>query len=139
MKPPPVTKKEEMEIWWDEPVQTIGTVEKNKPDMILWYTEKKLCQTVEITVPLDTNLKIAYKDKELKYITLISNMQCVYSEYRFQMVITTLGAMGAIPKNLEENLEKPHFSKDRIKVIIEQLQKAALIGTMKICKKAMRM
>ena len=102
MKPPPVTKKEEMEIWWDEPVQTIGKVEKNKPDIILWHTYKKLCQIVEITVALDANLKTAYKEKELKYIPLISNMQRVYSEYRFQTVIITLGAIGAIPKNLEK-------------------------------------
>ena len=114
-------------------------MEKNKPDMILWYTDKKLCQIVEITVPLNTNLETAYKEKKLKYIPLISKMQCVYSEYRFQTVIITLGAMGAIPKNLEENLDKLHFTKDRIKVIIERLQKAALIGTMKICKTAMRM
>ena len=139
IKPPLVTKKEEMEIWWDEPVQTIGKVEKNKPDMILWYTDKKLCLIVEITVPLDINLKTAYKEKEFKYIPLISNMQHVYSEYRFQMVIISLGAMGAIHKNMEENIEKLHFTKDRIKVVTERLQKAALIGTMKICKTAMRM
>ena len=71
-------------------------------------------------MPLDINLKTAYKEKELKYIPLISNMQGVYSEYRFQTVIITLGAMRAIPKNLEENLEKLHFRQDRIKVIIER-------------------
>ena len=139
MKPPPVTKKEDMEIWRDEPVQTIGKVEKNKPDMILSYTDKKLCQIVEITVPLDNNVRTAYKEKELEYIPLISNMQRVYSEYRFQTVIITLGAMEAIPENLKENLEKLHFTSNRIKVIIEWLQKAALIGTIKICKTAMRM
>ena len=89
--------------------------------MILWYTDKKLCQIVEITVHLDTNLKTAYKETELKYVPLTSNMQRVYSEYRFQTVIITLGAMGAIPKNLEEKLKKLDFTKDRIKVIIEWL------------------
>ena len=41
-------------------------------------------------------------------------------------MIITLGAMEVIPKNLEENIEKLHFTKDRIKVVIERSQKAVL-------------
>ena len=80
---------------------------------------------MEITVPLDTNLKTGYNEKELKYIPFISNMQRVYSEFRFQMVIITLGAIGTIPKNLEENLQKLYFTKNRIKVIIEQVTESS--------------
>ena len=51
----------------------------------------------------------------------------------------TMGAMGAVPKSLEENLKKLNFEQDRIQTITEQMQKAALIRTMKICKTVMGM
>ena len=74
-KPPLITKAGNIEIWWDEKIFTHPMVEKNRPDLVIWNTEKKLCKIVEITVPLDTNLATAYKEKERKYIQLISAMQ----------------------------------------------------------------
>ena len=50
-----------------------------------------------------------------------------------------MGAMGAVPQSLEENLKKLNFAQDRIKTVTERMQKAALIGTMKICKTVMGM
>ena len=63
MKPPPVTSTDQMEIWWDQQIRTITKIEKNRPDIIIWHSDRQLCQ-IEITVPLDTNLKKAYKDKQ---------------------------------------------------------------------------
>ena len=63
-KPPPITKAGNIEIWWDEKILTHPMVEKNRPDLVIWNTQKKLCEIVEITVPLDTNLATAYKEKE---------------------------------------------------------------------------
>ena len=139
MKPPPVTSKDQMEIWWDQQIRTITKIEKNKPDIIIWHSDRQLCQIIEITVPLDTNLKKAYKDKQEKYIPLITNMQRVHRRYKYETVIITMGAMGAVPQSLEENLKKLNFAQDRIKTVTERMQKAALIGTMKICKTVMGM
>ena len=66
--PPPVTKVGETETWWDEPIRTHSKVEKNRPDLVIWDTWKKLRKIVEITVPLDTNIASAYREKEKKYI-----------------------------------------------------------------------
>ena len=75
-----VTSKDQMEIWWDQQIRTITKIEKNKPDIIIWHSDRQLCQMTEITVPLDTNLKKAYKDKQEKYIPLITNMQRVHRD-----------------------------------------------------------
>ena len=128
-----------MQIWWDQQFWTITKIEKNRPDMIIWHSDRQLCQVIEITVPLDTNLKKAYKEKQEKYIPLISNMQCVHRRYKYETVIIRMGAMGAVPQSLEENLKKLNFAQYRIKTVTEQMQKAALIGTMKICKTVMEM
>ena len=139
MKPPPVTSKDQMEIWWDQQIRTITKIEKNKPDIIIWHSNRQLYQIIEITAPLDTNLKKAYKDKQEKYTLLITNMQRVHRRYKYETVIITMGAMGAVPQSLEENLKKLNFAQDQIKTVTERMQKSALIGTMKICKTVMGM
>ena len=58
-------------------------------------------------------------------------MQCVHRRHKYETVIITMGAMGTVPKNLEENLKKLNFEQDRIQTITERMQKAALIETMK--------
>ena len=114
-------------------------VEKNRPDLVIWNTEKKLCKIVEITVPLYTNLATAYKEKERKYIQLISAMQQQYRTYKFSTVIITVGGMGAIPNNLENNIKKLDIEMDRVEMIIKRLQKAAVLGSVKICKTVLNM
>ena len=93
--------------------------------MMLWDREQKTCQLIEITVPLDTNLKEAYHLKEIKYIPLISEMQRLYKEYKFSTTIITIGALGAVPKILKHNLEKLPLPKERIDIIIQRIQRAA--------------
>ena len=91
-------------------------------------------------MPLDTNLEIAYKEKERKYIQLlISAMQQQYRTYKFSTVIITVGGMGAIPKNLENNIKKLDIETDGVETIIKRLQKAAVLGSVKICKTVLNM
>ena len=97
-KLPPITKAGNIEIWWDKKILTHPMVDKNRPDLVIWNTEKKLCKIVVIMVPLDTNLATAYKEKDRKYIQLISAMQQQYKTYKFSTVIIIVGGMGAIPK-----------------------------------------
>ena len=112
---------------------------KNRPDLVIWNTEKKLCEIVEITVPLNTNLATAYKEKERKYIQLISAMLQQYRTYKFSTVIITVGRMGTIPKNLENNIKKLDIETDRVETIIKRLQKAAVLGSVKTCKTVLNM
>ena len=44
MKPPPVTSKDQMEIWWDQQIRTITKIEKNRLDIIIWHSDRQLCQ-----------------------------------------------------------------------------------------------
>ena len=82
---------------------------------------------------IHTYLQKAYKDKQIKYIRLITRLQQLYKNYKYTTIIITVGALGAIPKLLEENLKKL-YAEDRIPVIIQRIQKAALLGTVRVCK-----
>ena len=99
------------------PISTSPKVEKNKPDIVIWNTETKVCQIVEVTVPLDTNLQKAYKEKQTECIHLITRLQQLYKEYKYTTVIVTVGAVGEIPKTLEENLKKL-INEERISIVI---------------------
>ena len=137
--PQRVAQKDQLQLWWEIVAKTVTKDEKNKPDMILWSREQKTCQLVEITVPLDTNLKEAYHLKEMKYIPSISEMQRLYKEYKFSTTVITIGALGAVPKILKHNLKKLPLPKERIDIIIQRIQRAALTGTLKICKTVVKM
>ena len=115
-------------------IHTVTKVKKNQPDIVLWNHELKTCQIIEITVPIDTNLKEAYHQKEIKYIPLIAEMQRMYNDYKFSTSVITIGALGAVPKNLDLNLRKLNFEKEKIAVLIQRIQRAALTGTLKVCK-----
>ena len=120
-------------------IHTVTKVKKNQPDIVLLNHELKTCQIIEITVPIDTNLKEAYHQKEIKYIPLIAEMQKMYSDYKFSTSVITIGALGAVPKNLDLNLRKLNFEKEKIAVLIQRIQRAALTGTLKVCKTVMKM
>ena len=137
--PPPVTKVGKIEIWWDEPIRIHPKVEKNRPDLVIWDTGQKLCKIVEITINLDTNIATAYREKEKKYIQLISAMQQQYRGYKFLVIVIAAGGLGCIPKNLELNLKKLGLKEGRINPTIERIQKAAILGTVKICKTVLNM
>ena len=97
------------------------------------------CKIVEVTCPLDTNLQQAYELKQQKYIQLINQMQILYPKYKFSTVIIVVGGMGSIPKNFHENLRKLNIQEERLNTVQQRIQKAAIIGTIKICKTVMKM
>ena len=86
-------------------IQTTPKVDKNRPDIVMWEKAEKKCTLVEITVPLDNNLQKAHKEKETKYINLISKMQRLYRGYIFEVIVVAVGDMGTVPVPLEENLK----------------------------------
>jgi len=49
----------------------------------------------------------------MKYIPLFSNMQSVYKGYRYELIIKTVGTMGAIPETLDDNLRKLSLEQDQ--------------------------
>ena len=141
-RPPEVTVTDKLELWYDkEDVRTVSRVEENRPDLILWDKEDKTCKIIEVTVPLDSNISAAYMQKESKYIPLIQNLSQLYNQYKYEAVTIVIGAMGAVPKSINQNIEKlsKYINKEKRKTLIPRIQKAALLGTVKILKTVLKM
>ena len=66
-----------------------------------------------MTVSLDTDLPKAYKDRKLKYIRLISQMQQMYREYKISLTVIAVGALGAIPKTLTCDIQRLGIVEDK--------------------------
>ena len=137
--PPEVTTKNQLEVWWDQEIKTKRKVKQKRPNMTIWNNEDMTCKIVEVTCPLDKNLQQGYELKQQKYIQLISQMQILYPKYKFSSVIIIVAIMGSIPKNFHENLRKLNIQEGRLNTVQQRIQKAAIIGTIKICKTVMKM
>ena len=111
--PPEVTKKGNIEIWYVREIKIITKVEKNKPDILIWNNESNTCQLVEITVPLDTNVKSSTTKKDTKDILLVSQLQRLYKNYHFNIVTVTVGGLGAIPRDLKYKLKENSIEPER--------------------------
>ena len=120
-------------------MKTINKVKKNKPDIVIWNQQDKTCKIVEVSVPLDMNLRQAREDKESKYIPLISQLQQMYRGYKYQVIPILTGALGSIPQGLKKNIERIGIQKSRITTVKERIQKAGILGTVKICKTILNM
>ena len=90
-------------------------------------------------VPLDTNLQKAHREKDTKYINLMSKMQKLYGGDKFEIIVIAVGAMGAVPVPLEGSLKKLFPENENIEQLIQCIQKAAILGTLKVCKTALGM
>ena len=119
------------------PVTTTSKVDYDRPDVLVWEKESKLCHAIEISIPLDFNTSNRQIVKRDKYMPLVSEMQQMYQNYKFKIVPVIIGCLGAIPKSHVPNLKK--LGLDKPKQVTRRLQKTALLGSLKIMKTFMKM
>ena len=139
IEPPEVTKTNDAKMRWDKKIKTVTKIEHNRPDMIYWNLKDKQCEIIEISVPLDNNKQQAYKLKQGKYIELISQLQRMYKGFKYNVIVITVGCLGAIPVNLKQNLLKAGIEEDKIRTVTHRIQRAALLGTIRIGKTILNM
>ena len=111
------------EIWWNLPIKTANKVEYNRPDVVIWNRETKVCHLVEISVPQDIDISNQQVVKRDKYIPLVSEMQQLYRNYTFQIIPVIIGCLGAIPKSVEQNLKKLGLEDATYKPLIKSCRK----------------
>ena len=106
---------------------------------MIWDKEAKTCDVVEITVPLEVNVSRRLTTKSDKYMPLLSELQQIYTNYKFSMIPVVIGSLGAVLKPLMENLEKLKITGKNATDTIRKIQRTAVVGTVKVMKTFMRM
>ena len=116
-----VYKVNNTEYWWNIPIQTAIKVPHNKPDIVIWDQEKKICTIVEVSCPADINIPRKIDEKLNNYAPLVRNMQIMYSDYKFVVVPIIIGALGYVPKCLSKYLFQLGFDNLEINGLIRKL------------------
>ena len=137
--PQSIVKIKHLEIWWDRGVTTLTKIPHNRPDLIIWDSNTDEFKIVDICIPLDTNLELRDTTKRNNYVELVDQLQRIYPRYKYCIIPVVIGALGTIPKKLKENLKKIGISGDRIDGLIRNIQKLALLRTLKIVKNFQKM
>ena len=110
-------------------------IKHDRPDIIIWDKENKHCKIVDVSVPLNTNVKLREQMKRDYHIELIDQLQRIYPTYKYAVIPVMIGALGTVPKTLKENLIQIGISKEETGGdLVERMQKKALLGTLKVGK-----
>ena len=133
-----IHKEGNLEYWWNISIKTATKIPHNKPDLILWDRDEKICQIIEFSCPADINVSSKIEEKVATYGPLIRNLQIMYKDYRFKMIPVVVGALGTIPNATKESLKEMKFSKIEINKLLRKLQNNSVRETVKICKTFMK-
>ena len=133
-QPPPIQGNEVVSIYYDKVMPTATHIENSavKPDIVVWDKEKKKAQVIEVSVPNDLGLNVAERRKINKYYHLAEDLKRNWNLDSIEIIPVIVGALGLIKKNLTELCSKiPGEPK------VSELQTSALIGTVKVIKRAL--
>ena len=118
----------EVDLYWNRRVETVKSVEHNRPDVVVVDRKERKWTLVDFAVPLDGNVERKEDEKESNYEALATEVRRMY-RVRTEIVPVVIGALGTVPKRLGKNLERLG-----IPDIISSMQITALLGTQRILK-----
>ena len=95
---------------------------------------KKLCQVTHFSCPADINASRRVEEKVATYGPLIRNLQIMYNDYRFKILLVVVGALGTIANATKESLKEIKFSKTEKKQAFNKLAEQFCYRKVKICK-----
>ena len=129
-----IYKEHPREYWWNISLKAATKIPHNKPDMVIWNKETKLCSIIEFSYPLDTNISRKVNKKLEKYDPLVRNLQILYPVYKNEVAPKFIGAMSYVQKSLINYLKMIGFDERESKTLTRKQQIKSISGTIKICK-----
>ena len=79
-------------------------------DLIIWNHEKVVCTVVDFSCPLDSNITKKVSGKKNNYGSLIRNMQIMYPNYKFEMILVVVGCFGYVQNNPKMYMKQLGFA-----------------------------
>ena len=81
----------------------------NKPNVVLWNHNEKLCSIIEFICPADINFSRKIDEKMNAYCLHLRILQILYTEYKFEAIPIVVGAIGSVTKSLNTILKSAWF------------------------------
>lgn len=127
--PQTVTKKENITILWDMPIQTDRQIKANKPDIVIQNNITKRCTIIDIAVPSERNTSLSFSGKISKYKDLEIEIRRMWG-MTTTIIPVIIGSLGLI-KSGSQNI----ISQIPGNINLFELQKSALLGTAHILRR----
>ena len=121
-------------IYWDTPIRTSNYVKYNKPDIVVIFKQKDDILIIEGSCPWDENLQKVILEKRSKYISLSNELKLMYGKRKCRIIELVMGSTGIVDKTFKEGLRNITESKLDVEILFNECQKAAILGTVRICR-----
>ena len=130
--PTDVILKNKIEVIYDQVILTTRPVGANRPDILIKDLLNKKAYIIDISCPVDTNVGKKECEKVAKYGALGIEAERMWG-VKAQIIPVIVGGLGAVTKNLGDNLAKIPEAPDQY-----MCQKICLLGSKKILKDVLR-
>jgi len=130
--PMKVTENDEVKILWDYDIQTDKHIQARRPDITIESKQDKSLLIVDVAIPVDHNIKDKENEKITKYQDLRHELKKIWKLKKAEVVPIVVGALGAIPKDLEKHLKKIANT-----ITIRGIQKTAILETAGIIRRTL--
>ena len=119
-------------FYGDFTIQCDRVIEARRPDIVLVDKRSKEVKIIDIAVPGDSRVKESELEKIEKYQMLREEIRCIWQVNKVTVIPVVVGALGAISDMFER-----HIKKLDVKIAMEIIQKAALLGTAILLRKVL--
>ena len=130
--PADIVTKGMIEVAYDQTILTTRPVGANRPDILIKDLEHKKAYIIDISCPVDTNVGKKENEKTAKYGALCADAERMWG-VKAQVIPVIVGGLGAVTKNLGDNLAKIPGAPDAY-----MCQKICLLGSKRILQDVLR-
>ena len=124
-------ENDEIKILWDFSFQLDRRIDHYRPDIVVFEKLGRICTIIDVAIPGDHRINEKEIEKILKYADLKLELSRMW-DCKTTVVPIIIGALGSIPKNLQNHLKSLN-----IDCKISTFQKSALLGTAGILRKVL--
>ena len=111
-------------------MQTVETLEYNRPDITVIENKSKKCILIYPACPFDTSIEKKEEEKCTNYSELKYEIAKIWKMRKIEVISVLIGAIGTVTKHVEKLIAKLDLD-----LAIESLQKSCLFGTVRIIRK----
>lgn len=120
-------ENDRVKVYWDMGVITDKEIRHNKPDILIRNKKDNTAFIIDISIPLDENIRKARVEKISKYTDLANELKDIYQLKNVHIVPIIISANGLVDRELAGALKMLGIREHQ--KIISLMQKAVILST----------
>lgn len=130
-----VQENQNAKVLWNSDIITDRPVAHNRPDIFLFDRNENKGYIIDITVPLDDNVRRARMEKIEKYHELATEVKAIYQLVSVQIIPIVISSNGLTDKYLPDYLKQ--LKLPNVPNLIALMQKSVVLSTCSIIRKVL--